>query len=433
MPREHWVEVEISRVADVFLGSTPSKKEYTSKGKYKVIKFRDLQDGDIVFTNNKAGFVNYDYKKYKELLLNDVLITSAAHSGENIGKKTALVRVLPEKHKKVFFTGELLNIRSLHFPKWIYYYFLSVIGFKEIQKAVKGVHLTSGRASLMMISIAPLAEQNRIIEKLDAILPNVKNVKSRLDKIPQILKRFRQSVLAYACSGKLTEDWREDNRNSPDWELLEFFDFFVLKRGYDLVLSKIKKGKYPVLTSAGIGGYHNQYKAKTPGVITGRSGSVGKVHYIEKDYWPHNTTLFVKDFKGNLPKYIYYFLLGFDITEYSASTAVPTLNRNNLRNIMINVPPLEEQHEIVRRVEKLFHFADSLEVKYKKAMQRVEKIEQSVLAKAFRGELAPQDPNDEPAEELLKRILSEKAKLETVRKKSKRSRKLKTRKLKKHP
>jgi type I restriction enzyme S subunit len=97
-------------------------------------------------------------------------------------------------------------------------------------------------------------------------------------------------------------------------------------------------------------------------------------------------------------------------------TAVPHLFQKDIKEFILAVPPLVEQHEIVRRVEKLFGLADSLEVKYKKAIERVEKIEQSVLAKAFRGELVKPDPNDEPAEELLKRILAEKAKLETVKK-----------------
>ncbi|MGB2769491.1 MAG: hypothetical protein WBC88_07170, partial [Candidatus Zixiibacteriota bacterium] len=79
-------------------------------------------------------------------------------------------------------------------------------------------------------------------------------------------------------------------------------------------------------------------------------------------------------------------------------------------------PSIQEQQEIILRVEKLFYLADSLEAKYKKAMERVEKTEQSVLAKAFRGELVEPDPNDEPAEELLKRILAQKAKLEVKRK-----------------
>ena len=92
-------------------------------------------------------------------------------------------------------------------------------------------------------------------------------------------------------------------------------------------------------------------------------------------------------------------------------------------DIMLHTVPLllTGNKEIIRRVEELFKLSDSLEAKYQMAMERVKKIEQSVLAKAFRGELAPQNPNDEPAEELLKRILAEKAKLESVKKKPKRS------------
>jgi type I restriction enzyme S subunit len=96
-----------------------------------------------------------------------------------------------------------------------------------------------------------------------------------------------------------------------------------------------------------------------------------------------------------------------------------TISQPQIARIEIPLPLLEEQDEIVRRVEKLFALADSLGAKYNKAMDRVEKIEQALLAKAFRGELVEPDPNDEPAEELLKRILVEKAKLDVGKKKRK--------------
>ncbi len=105
----------------------------------------------------------------------------------------------------------------------------------------------------------------------------------------------------------------------------------------------------------------------------------------------------------------------------SQGTAQPCFYINKMEHVPISLPSLEEQQEIVRRVEKLFALSDSLEAKYKKAIERVEKIEQSVLAKAFRGELAEPDPNDEPAEELLRRILDEKARLEGGRKKKSRT------------
>jgi len=264
------------------------------------------------------------------------------------------------------------------------------------------------------IPLAPADEQIRIVNKIDALLAKVDACKERLDKIPAILKRFRQSVLSAACSGRLTEEWRAPHDvGDRDWKIVAFFDFCLLQRGYDLPLSNSVNGPYPIVTSAGEVAYHNQFKAHGPGVVTGRSGSIGKVYYVDKDFWPHNTALFVRDFRGNYPRYVYYFLLGFDTRQFSASTAVPTLNRNNLRDLEVNVPPIDEQHEIVRRVEALFKLADDIEKRYEKARVHVDRLTQSILAKAFRGELVPQDPDDEPASVLLERIRAEREKRET--------------------
>jgi type I restriction enzyme S subunit len=125
-----------------------------------------------------------------------------------------------------------------------------------------------------------------------------------------------------------------------------------------------------------------------------------------------------------LPDFLYFFLSWEKIRNYMRDNAsgtagtMPKINQGVLKNLILSLPSLPEQHEIVRRVEKLFSLADSLEAKYKKVMGRVEKIEQAVLAKAFRGKLVEPDPNDEPAEELLKRILEEKAKIKPKNRKS---------------
>jgi len=268
----------------------------------------------------------------------------------------------------------------------------------------------------LVIPLPPLAEQHRIVSAIDALVSRLDAANERLDRVPEILKKFRQSVLAAACEGGLTEDWREENQIKKDsWSDLEFFDFCVLKRGYDLPLSKRREGPYPIMTSSGIAAYHDEYKMSGPGVVVGRSGSTGRVHYIDKDYWPHNTTLFVKDFKSNFTRFVYFFLINFDLKQYGASTAVPTLNRNNLRGIVVSIPPLPEQHEIVRRVDALFALADSIEAKVAAARERTEKLRQSILAKAFSGELveteaelARREGRDyEPADVLLERIKSE--------------------------
>lgn len=127
------------------------------------------------------------------------------------------------------------------------------------------------------------------------------------------------------------------------WHNKKFIDFILLQRGYDLTKEQIIPGIYPVVTSTSIMGYHNTYKVNGPGVVTGRSGTIGEVQYITKNYWPHNTTLYVKDFKGNHPKFVYYFMKNFGTIRAKSGSAVPTLNRNNLSDMNVKVPDYEIQ------------------------------------------------------------------------------------------
>ena len=111
-----------------------------------------------------------------------------------------------------------------------------------------------------------------------------------------------------------------------------FKDFIKLNRGFDLPNEKIEKGTFPIVASTSIKAYHKYYKVKAPGVITGRSGSLGIVQYTDVDFLPLNTTLYVKDFKGNNPKYVYYFLKTMHLENFNSGAGVPTLNQNHLHN-----------------------------------------------------------------------------------------------------
>ena len=130
------------------------------------------------------------------------------------------------------------------------------------------------------------------------------------------------------------------------WAEMKFIDFIQLQRGHDLTKEQFKNGPYPVVSSTSIMGYHQKYKAEAPGVVTGRSGTLGKVQYITENYWPHNTALFVKDFKGNFPRFVYYFLTDFSTDKHGGGAAVPTLNRNSLSGIIIRVPDIVTQKRI---------------------------------------------------------------------------------------
>ncbi len=123
--------------------------------------------------------------------------------------------------------------------------------------------------------------------------------------------------------------------------------FFLLKRGHDLPSQNRQDGQIPVVSSSGITGYHSKSKAKGPGVITGRYGTLGEVFYEKHDYWPLNTTLYVYDFKGNSPQFVYYFLKALNFEHLSSAAAVPGLDRKVLHSLKVTFPPLPTQNKIV--------------------------------------------------------------------------------------
>ena len=130
------------------------------------------------------------------------------------------------------------------------------------------------------------------------------------------------------------------------WQTKRLGDFVMFQRGFDLLAKDRTDGNIPVISSSGITGFHNQFKAKGEGVIIGRKGTLGTVHYSEQDYWPHDTTLWITDFKGNLPRFIYYFLPLLQLKKYDVGSSNPTLNRNYIHEIIATLPPLEEQQKI---------------------------------------------------------------------------------------
>lgn len=128
--------------------------------------------------------------------------------------------------------------------------------------------------------------------------------------------------------------------------IIRLSDAITLQRGFDLPTSQRRPGTYPVIASTGTTTTHNEAKVKGPGVVIGRSGSIGGGQYIDSDFWPLNTTLWVKDFKGNDEKFIYYLLKSIDFSGFNAGAAVPTLNRNHLSALMVRLPDLETQKKI---------------------------------------------------------------------------------------
>ncbi len=127
-------------------------------------------------------------------------------------------------------------------------------------------------------------------------------------------------------------------------------DVINLKRGYDLPESQRVSGPYPVISSAGITGYHNEFRVEGEGVVTGRYGTLGEMYFVDGKYWPHNTALYVTSFKGNIPKYIYYLLCCLGRIRTSDKSAVPGVNRNELHEMAVPVVECKSQQKRIATV-----------------------------------------------------------------------------------
>lgn len=164
-------------------------------------------------------------------------------------------------------------------------------------------------------------------------------------------------------------EWKHESLG----EILEF------SRGFDLPQRSRENGDVPIISSAGISGTHSKAKVRGPGVVTGRYGTIGKVFLVNEDYWPLNTTLYVKDFKGNDIRFICYFLRQFDFSSCSDKAAVPGVNRNHLHSLPVVVPPLPEQRAIAHILGTL---DDKIECN-RRMNETLEKMAQAIFKSWF--------------------------------------------------
>jgi len=318
-----------------------------------------------------------------------------------------------------------------------------------------------------------------------------------MDKIPMIIKRFRQSVLSSAVTGKLTEKWRIENPdiNNAKNLLKKIKDFRLknveTKRELNTIIKNYTGGDNRLKTKippdvmpenwqfCEINSIGNVYNGSTPSrkvkkywtgninwvssgevknsLITSTKEKISTEGFANSSVrlFPKGSILIAMIGEGKTrgqaavlniestcnqnvaaviinhgfvqSKYLFYwFLMQYELTRLVGSGSGPkALNCQRVRELSFYFPPLEEQREIVRQVDRLFTIADKLESHYKNAKEKIDKLSQSVLAKAFRGELVPQDSDDEPAEKLLARIQTEKLRMEAELKKMKKGAKQK--------
>ncbi len=167
------------------------------------------------------------------------------------------------------------------------------------------------------------------------------------------------------------------------WQSKKLGDVATLQRGFDLPTQNRVSGSHPLVSSSGISDTHHESAVAGPGVVTGRSGSIGNVFFIEQDFWPLNTVLYVKDFHGNDPRFVFHLLNKFDLKRFATGTGVPTLNRNFVHDELVNVPLLAEQRRIVGILDEAFEGLANAKANAEQNLQNARALFESHLQAVF--------------------------------------------------
>ncbi|MFC1998774.1 N-6 DNA methylase [Chloroflexota bacterium] len=313
----HFPILPLGQVAEVIAGQSPPGESYNDTGNGTPFYQGKTEFGKVAI--GKPTKWTTDPQRFAEE--GDILMSVRAPVGPVnlatqricIGRGLAAIR--PAK-------GRLLPVYAFYI-------------LRSLEKEIIGdtgaafASINRGDIEKIKIPLPPLEVQKEIVAEIEGY-------QKIIDGARAVLDNYRPHITI-----------------NPKWPMVELGDMLTFQRGYDLPKQQWEDGPYPIVGSNGIIGFHAYYKEVGPGVVTGRSGTIGKVHFIDFDYyWPHNTALFVKDFKGNEPKYLKVLLESIDLKSLGEQTAaVPSLDRKNAHRVKVHLPPVSEQQTIIAEIE----------------------------------------------------------------------------------
>lgn len=424
-------------------GWSPKCEQFpsTSDDNWGVLKTTAIQDGQFLPEHNKQLPAALSPRPHLEVRIGDLLLTCA---GPRV--RCGVPCLVRSTRPRLMISGKMYRMRVR--PSELNAVFVeAMLRAPETQKEIdamktgmseSGMNLTHERFSRLEIPLAPYPEQSRIADKLDTVLTRVDACRKRLERVPTILKRFRQSVLAFAASGNLTADWRIESGCTTHWRVGKLEELLEEKprNGYSPKSvefeTKVKALTLTATTSGRFLPQHFKYINETipadshlwlqpNDILIQRANTIEYVGVSVLYDGPPSGFIYpdlmmkVRANKNVLPKFLNYLLLTDGVRSHFRENAtgtagnMPKINQATVLSAPVSWPQIDEQLEIVRRVDSLFAFADNLEAQTMAACKNVGRLTPSILSKAFRGELIPQDPDDEPASDLIKRILSSSA------------------------
>ena len=371
---EHW---EVRRIKYLI-------REKISDGPHESPEFIDfgvpfisvdgIQNGELVFEGCRY-ISESDHAKFRRKTIvekNDILMGKAASIGKiarvkvnfdfNVWSPLAIIKP-NERINNTYFEFYLKSTLSQ--------YQIETLSTSNTQK-----NISMDDIPKIIVTLPPQNEQTFIAKYLEDKTEQIDKLIENKQKLIELLKEERTAIINEAVSGE-----------GKNWERKKLKWFFKLSRGFDLSSNNFKDGDISVYGSNGCIGYHNEATTKGPGITVGRSGSVGEVNIIEKDFWAHNTCLFVYENFGNNWNYIFYFLKNFDLKSLSSGSVVGTLNRNYIHDEIIYFPSLQDQSQIVNHIQTETQRLDNTISKIEKEIELMKEYKTALISEAVTGKI----------------------------------------------
>ena len=343
-----------------------------SVGKIAVLRMGNITNvGTIDYSNLVYSSNNEDIKLYS--LEKDDLLFNRTNSSEWVGK-TAIYK----KEQPAIYAGYLIRIR----PILIFSDYLNTVMNSSYYRnwcynvktdAVNQSNINAQKLSQLMIPIPPLKEQERIVVEVAKWISLIDTIKNSKEDLQTTIKQAKSKILNLAIHGKLVPQDPNDEpaiellkRINPDFTPCDNGHYTQLPEGWAICkmkqITSITNGKsqknvetlngiYPIYGSGGVIGRANQYLCIAGSTIIGRKGTINNPIFVEEHFWNVDTAFGLKANDAILDKYLYYFCVSFDFSKLDKSTAMPSLTKTSIGNVLIPIPPYKEQERIVAKID----------------------------------------------------------------------------------
>jgi Restriction endonuclease S subunits len=374
--------VHIGDLGEIITGSTPSKKNPDNYGDFALwIKPTDMDE------NNK-------YTRETEEMFSER--SAEACRSRLIPKDSILVPCIGTVGTKLTmspidcFTNQSVNaiVPNEDYDNHYVYYLI-----RNFLPALKGYNkgTASGReyiakSAFENIEICvheDLAIQHKIGKILSTYDDLIENCRKQIALLEEVARRlYHEWFVDFRFPGYETATFNEDGL-PYDWHTSNVNEMLTFHRGYDLTKKQFVDGIYPIVGSSSIIGYHNHYKINGPGIVTGRSGSLGTIQFIFDNFWPHNTSLYLSNTKGHSIYFLHQMLILLDFSTLNNGGAIPTLNRNTLSNIAVIKPSHIVEMQFHERVSPYYILLNNL----RRLVSTLTEARDRLLPKLMSGEI----------------------------------------------